>query len=88
VALGRRDVRDDPDGWVPPVGESVREGEVGVGRQYLMGRGRIVGRKLSRLRKDKEKEGGREREGLVSFFLKTHKLKQKHATTSDAQALG
>jgi hypothetical protein len=64
-----------------------------------MGHGRIVGRKLSGLRKDKEKgkkrvgwvglkEGGREREGLVSLFSKTHKLKQKHGTTNDAQALG
>jgi hypothetical protein len=35
-------------------------------------------------------KGGREREGLVSsfFILKTHKIKQKHATTNDAQALG
>jgi hypothetical protein len=31
VALGRREVRDDPDGWVPPVGKSVRKGVVGVG---------------------------------------------------------
>jgi hypothetical protein len=33
VAVGRREVRDDPDGWVPHVGERVREGEVGVGRR-------------------------------------------------------
>jgi hypothetical protein len=45
VALGRREVRDDPDGWVPPVGESVREEEVGVGRRDLMGRKRVLGRK-------------------------------------------
>jgi hypothetical protein len=33
VAVGRREVKDYPDGWVPPVGERVREGEVGVGRR-------------------------------------------------------
>jgi hypothetical protein len=44
VALGRREVRDDPDRWVPPIGERVREGEVGVGRRKLMARGRVVGR--------------------------------------------
>jgi hypothetical protein len=33
VAVGWREVRDDPDGWVPPVGERVREGDVGVGRR-------------------------------------------------------
>jgi hypothetical protein len=32
----------------------VREGEVGVGWRDLMGRGRVVGRKLSELRKVKE----------------------------------
>jgi hypothetical protein len=35
-----------------------------------------------------EKRRERGREGLVFFILKTHKLKQKHATTNDAQALG
>jgi hypothetical protein len=63
-------------GGVPPVGESVREGEVGVRRRDLMGCGSVVGRKLSGPRKDKEEgkkradcvglKGGREREGLVS----------------------
>jgi hypothetical protein len=45
VALGRREVKDDPDGWVPPVSGSVREEEVGVGWRDFMGRRRVVGRK-------------------------------------------
>jgi hypothetical protein len=32
VAVDQQEVRDDPDGWVPPIGERVREGEV-VGRR-------------------------------------------------------
>jgi hypothetical protein len=38
---GRLEVGDDPDGWVPRVGESVREGEISVGRRDLMGRGLV-----------------------------------------------
>jgi hypothetical protein len=58
VALGRREVRDDPDGWVPPVDESVREGEVGVGRRKLMGHGRVVGRnRCGPVRKKRKGEG-------------------------------
>jgi hypothetical protein len=64
-----------------------------------MGCGRVVGRKLSGPRKDKEegkkpgrlcwaKRRERKRGFGFFFFLKTHKLKQRHATKNDAQALG
>jgi hypothetical protein len=51
-------------GGVPPVGECVREGEVGVRRRDLMGCGRVVGRKLRGPRKDKE-EGKKSRPAVL-----------------------
>jgi hypothetical protein len=44
-SLERPEVEDGPDMWAPPVSRREREGEDGVGRRKLLGRGRVVGRK-------------------------------------------
>jgi hypothetical protein len=91
-------VEDGPDRWAPPVGRRKREGE-----ERWAG-GRFRGPEAERAAERKGERGKnspalgwaerrRERKrGFCYFFsffiLKTHKLKQKHATTNDAQALG
>jgi hypothetical protein len=66
-AGGRREVRDNPDGWVPPVGERVREGGEGgpAGKQNgpasdlgqrPAGLERRLGRRRRKEKKRKEKD--------------------------------
>jgi hypothetical protein len=50
--MGRPEVGDDPDRWVPPIGERER-GKGEVGRRWLLGRKRGMG-----CGEEKEGEGG------------------------------
>jgi hypothetical protein len=71
----RLDVEDGPDRWAPPVGRRKREGE----ERWAGGRFRGPEAERAAERKGERKktgqrwvglkEGGREREGLVTFFL-------------------
>jgi hypothetical protein len=53
----RPEVEDGPDRWAQPFSERVREGEDGVGRRELLGRGRVSGSEKNE--KEKEREEGR-----------------------------